>query len=99
MVPSGTRDLLYIEIHAIDSDVVCLSVNATTTSTGVVTVANLTTSKNAIKEVSGSTLCQQVAEWLVADYIFTDATALFVDLDKVVFDGEVLTAVITDNIV
>ncbi|KAF8342483.1 peptidase A4 family-domain-containing protein [Amanita rubescens] len=50
-------------------DSVQLTVNAYTTTTGLVTIDNLTTGQSASRHVSSSNaLCEQDVEWIVEDY-------------------------------
>jgi len=67
-------------------DSVQLTVNAYTTTTGLVTIDNLTTGQHVSQPVSSSyALCEQDAEWIVEDYEEGGSLVPICDFGKIQF--------------
>lgn len=85
--PLPATDFTTMPIHA--GDVIKLTVTATSSSTGIAVVENVTRGQTVSKTVTspapGSLLCQTNAEWIVEDYEEGSSLVPFADFGTVEF--------------
>lgn len=86
--PQYAYDFKSITISA--GDVIKVSVDATSTTTGTATVDNLTTGQSVTHTFSGGTtgtLCETNAEWIVEDFEQNGALVPFANFGTVTFSN------------
>jgi len=82
--PAASYDFSGIVISA--GDVIQLTVNASSTTSGTASINNLTNGQAVSKKLtSSSPLCGQDAEWIVEDYMEGSSLVPFADFGTVTF--------------
>lgn len=62
-----------------------VTVTATSTTTGTASIVNHSNGQAATESIDGPALCEQDAEWIVEDFVYSDRQVPLADFGNIIF--------------